>query len=329
MRKSFPHSWLFRTADRSPSGEDIMKNKSILSASAAGQADHAALADSLDLLVREELSRSLSIEAMTVMLDGGIAGLASLANAASVAEGRLLEKIVAAIAESNPDLSVFTQVRLPVREDALELVDKNPETLYRGLTLDANARTRKAYIADLVLVDRNTRVAHVVDLKRSLGSYEAARILELRQRMLAAALVAPDLLWKDHQRVAVDEVRVVILEAAGKRTDVRNGIWSFAHLDHLVGVPGAAKLVQKVRQDFERLTEQALADARERLRRKQAEVTRAASMTMDALEIADDSGLTGAFSSGTSGGDGHVVGKARTPKAPRIGVAPPPPIMAH
>lgn len=306
-----------------------MKKNSILSVSAVEQADHTALARSLDQLVREELARSLSVEAMAAMLDGGIAGLASLANAASVAEGRLLEKIVAAIAESNPDLSVFAQVRLPVREDALELVDKNPETLYRGLTLDANARTRKSYIADLIIVDRPTRVAHVVDLKRSLGSYEAARILELRQRMLAGALVAPDLLWKDHQRIAIDEVRVVILEAAGKRTDVRNGIWSFAHLDHLLGVPGASDLVHKVRQDFERLTEQTLVEAREGLRRKQAESVLAASRAIDGPEIAVDGNRSVAFASRASAGEGHVPSKGRTQNAPRIGVAPPPPFMAH
>jgi hypothetical protein len=203
MRKSFPHprcvgfrSIFFRRRTHEHTSIPFT----------AEQADHAALVRILNQLVRDELARSLSVEAMTTMLDGGIAGLASLAslaNAASVSEGRLLEKVITLIAEANPDLTVFAQVRLPVHEDALELVDKNPEALYRGLTLDANARTRKVSVADLIIVDRRTRVAHVVDIKRSLGSYETARIVELRQRMLAAALVAPDLLWRDHQRIAV------------------------------------------------------------------------------------------------------------------------------
>lgn len=298
------------------------------------QADHAALVRSLNQLVREELARSLSVEAMIVMLDGGIGGLASLANAVSVAEGRLLEKVIAVIAEANPDLTVFAQVRLPVREDALELVDKNPEALYRGLTLDANARTRKVYVADLIIVDRTTRVAHVVDIKRSLGSYETARIVELRQRMLAAALVAPDLLWKDHQRIAVDEVRVVILEAAGRRTDLKSGIWSFAHLDHLLGVAGAADLVRQVRQDFDRLTEENLSEAREQLRRKHAASSPAPCGPADAQEPV----LTG-FERKDGARDvfGPPVGiraerDAAKPipgdRALRIGVAPPPP-TAH
>ncbi|MCV3768732.1 hypothetical protein [Rhizobium sp. TRM95796] len=241
--------------------------------SAAGHPDtssdhgESTLGQTLDQLVRDEIARSLSVEAISKLLEGGIAGLASLANAASVAEGRLLEKVIAAIAESNPNLVVFTQVRLPVREDALELVDKNPETLFRGLTLDADGRTRKIYVADLILVDRISKVAYLVDIKRSLGSYELQRIIELRQRMLAAGLVTPDLLYKDHQRLVIDEVRVVILEAAGKRTDTKTGIWNLGHLDHLLGVAGASDHVRRIRAVYEKLTEDNLTTARERLRR--------------------------------------------------------------
>jgi hypothetical protein len=325
-------SALLRAFDRSPSGEEFMRHTSIPSLDE--QADHAALVRSLNQLVREELTRNLSVEAMTVMLDSGIAGLASLANAASVAEGRLLEKVIALIAESNLNLAIFAQVRLPVREDALELVDKNPEALYRGLTLDANARTRKVYVADLIIVDRRTRVAHVVDIKRSLGSYETARIVELRQRMLAAALVAPDLLWKDHQRIAVDEVRVVILEAAGRRTDLKSGIWSFAYLDHLLGVTGAADLVRQVRQDFDRLTEQNLSEAREQLRRKHmvtppvsCEPTNHPRARSPGSEFTAD--RREAFESPVRARlDGDAAEPRSSGHALRIGVAPPPP-TAH
>jgi hypothetical protein len=298
------------------------------------QADHAALVRALNQLVRDELARNLSIEAMITMLDGGIAGLASLANSVSVAEGRLLEKVIAVIAEANPNLTVFAQVRLPVREDALELVDKNPEALYRGLTLDANARTRKVYVADLIIVDRTTRVAHVVDIKRSLGSYETARIVELRQRMLAGALVAPDLLWKDHQRIAVDEVRVVILEAAGRRTDLKSGIWSFAHLDHLLGVAGAADLVRQVRQDFDRLTEENLSEAREQLRRKHMVTPPVSCEPTDAQEpvltgFEREDGARDVFGPPVwTRAERDAAKPTPGDRALRIGVAPPPP-TAH
>jgi hypothetical protein len=287
-----------------------MKNSSSLS-SLTSVLDAAAvsLAQRLDHLVREEIARSLSVDVMGKMLEGGIAGLASLANAASVAEGRLLEKVIAAIAESNPDLAVFTQVRLPVRDDALELVEKNPETLYRGLTLDADGRTRKVYVADLIIVDRTSKIAHVIDIKRSLGSYEVQRIIELRQRMLAAALVTPDLLYKDHKRLVIDEVRVVILEAAGKRTDVRNGIWNLGHLDHLLGVLDAAEHVRDVRRSFERLTEEHLAEARKKLRAREE--------PRHSIEVTQSHDFCPSASPAASGA------KCQTP---RVGVAPPPPI---
>jgi len=133
--------------------------------------------------------------------------------------------------------------------------------------LDADERTRKSYTADLIIVDVDRQIAYIVVIKRSLGSFESARIVELRQRMLAAALVAADLLWHDHKRLAVRDVRIVIIEAAGKRTDVDNGVRALDHLDHLLGVEGSAEMVRTVRQNFSRLAEANLEDALKQLAR--------------------------------------------------------------
>jgi hypothetical protein len=223
------------------------------------------LRERLNRLVREEVDRTLPVATIAKLLEGGFAGISSLANMEKVTDGRLLEKAITMIAESNPNLVVVTQLKLPVREDALELVDKNSEALLRGLSFDANARTRRSYAPDLTLIDRSSHVAYLVDIKRSLGSYEAVRITELRQRMLAAALVLPDVLWREYRRIAVDEVHVVILEAAGKRTDSQNGIWNLTHLDHLLGVAGAAQLVQQVQSVFAALAEANLLGALQRI----------------------------------------------------------------
>lgn len=226
----------------------------------------AALRERLNRLVRKEIDRTLPVATIAKLLEGGFAGISSLANMEKATDGRLLEKAIVAIAESNPNLVVLTQLKLPVREDALELVDKNSEALLRGLSFDANPRTRRSYAPDLVLIDRSTRIACIVDIKRSLASYESVRITELRHRMLAAALVLPDLLWKEHRRIAVDEVHVVILEASGKRTDPQAGVWNITHLDHLLGVAGAAQLVQQVQSDFAALAEQNLLEALQLIR---------------------------------------------------------------
>jgi hypothetical protein len=226
------------------------------------------LRERLNRLVREEVDRTLPVATIAKLLEGGFAGISSLANMEKVTDGRLLEKAIVTIAESNPNLVVVTQLKLPVREDALELVDKNSEALLRGLSFDANARTRRSYAPDLTLIDRSSHVAYLVDIKRSLGSYEAVRITELRQRMLAAALVLPDVLWRERKRTPVEEVRVVILEAAGKRTDPRAGIWNLTHLDQLLGVTGAAALVQQVHREFALRAAQNLAEALQLLPQK-------------------------------------------------------------
>jgi len=293
-----------------------------------------ALSTTLRQLVDEQIERSLTVEKIVDMLNGGFAGIASLSNAEDVADGRLLEKAIAAIAQSNPNLTVLTQLRIPVRPDALELVEKNPEAYLKRVTLDANTRTHKTYRADLVLVDRSTHLAHLVDIKRSLGSYESARIAELRQRMLAAALVLPDLLWKEHRRIPVEETRVVILEAAAKRTDLDAGIWSLQHLDHLLGVNGARELVRSVRAEFARQIERNLAAAWKRSqwngKNQNACETVFRVRRGDSAAIADEEPIEElAADNGEDSRDHGSSSQRRPDRRLRFGIAPPPPASLH
>src|SRR5690606_11312416 len=84
----------------------------------------------------------------------------------------------------------------------------------------------------------------------SLGSYEVSRINELKSRMLAAALVVPDLLYRDHHRLVAEEVRVVILNAENQRSDIAGGVWPLSDLDHLVEISGAGKAIGMLRDRF-------------------------------------------------------------------------------
>ncbi|MCD2177362.1 hypothetical protein [Rhizobium sp. C1] len=223
------------------------------------------LPPALQRILQSELRKSLSVDALKTMLNGGIPGLASLANAKAVAEGRVLEQAITILAESNRQVDVLMQVRFPVLDAALDIVELNPEISYRGLSLDVGTRTRRSYTADLVIIDRQSRRAHVVDVKRSLKSYDAVKLEDLRRRMLASAIVAPDLLYREYKRIAVTEVRVVILEVDGKRTDLRQGIWSLDELDILLDVEGAAEAVRALRKRFEEEAERNLACAQEQV----------------------------------------------------------------
>lgn len=210
-----------------------------------------AMRQQIDALVNEVVSSSLSIDLLRQALAAGMNEIASALRAVPIAEGRLLERGISHVAKSNPDLVVLTDnLRLPVSKAASELVAMNDPSLMKSLSLDADNGGRKSYTPDILILNRATKIAHLVDVKRSLGSYEVSRIAELKQRMLAAALVVPDLLYKEHRRLHVEEVRVVILNAENQRTDIAGGVWPLNNLDHLVEITGAGRLLEHLREAF-------------------------------------------------------------------------------
>ena len=211
----------------------------------------------LDALIDEIVSTALSTDMLGRALTAGMTEISSVLRAVPIAEGRLLERGIALIAGINPDLVVLTtNLRLPVTKAATELVEMNDPALYKSLSLDADSGGRRSYTPDLLILNRRTEVAHMVDVKRSLGSYEVSRITELKHRMLAAALVVPDLLYKEHRRLHAKEVRVVILNAENQRSDIEGGVWPLSHLDHLLEVLGAGQNMACLRELFQARIEQ-------------------------------------------------------------------------
>ena len=188
------------------------------------------------------------------MIDGlakGLEDAATLMRAVPIQEGRLLEQGIALLAGYNPDLRSLTEnIRLPVTSAALQLVEMNDETNYRRLTLDADTGGRKGYTPDMLIVHQVKRLAYVVDIKRTLGSYESTRIADLKNRMLASSLVVPDLLYKEHRRMTVDEVRAVIINADGQKVDIDHGVWPLSHLDHLLEIDRAGHAIEWMRIQF-------------------------------------------------------------------------------
>lgn len=79
--------------------------------------------------------------------------------------------------------------------------------------------------------------------------------------MLAAALVVPDLLYKEHRRLQAIEVRVVILNAENQRSDLEGGVWPLSHLDHLLEVAGAGEVMAELRALFQARIEANWSDA--------------------------------------------------------------------
>lgn len=210
----------------------------------------------LEQLVDDVVDTALSGAMFRRALAAGMDDIASVMRAAPAAEGRLLERGIGFLAKLNPDLIVLTDnLRLPVTKAAAELVAMNDAALVKALSLDADSGGRKSYTPDLLIINRSTKIGHMVDVKRSLNSYEVSRITELKNRMLAAALVVPDLLYKEHRRLHVEEVRVVILNAENQRTDIDGGVWPLTHLDHLLEIAGAGEVMAHLRELFQRRVE--------------------------------------------------------------------------
>ncbi|MFN3320602.1 MAG: hypothetical protein ACK43M_17780 [Allorhizobium sp.] len=211
----------------------------------------------LDGLCHQVLTSSFGSTALMEALSSGLSDVSSLLRGVPAAEGRLIERGIQMIAGLNPELVVLTEnIRLPVSKAALDLVERNDPRHYASLTLDADSGGRRGYTPDMIIVNRGTKIAHVVDVKRSLSSYDAVRLQELKKRMLAGALTVPDLLYQEHHRLAVEAVHVVILDAQNASRDNSTGIWPVSDLDHLLGVDGAGKAIAYLRRTFQTAVEQ-------------------------------------------------------------------------
>jgi hypothetical protein len=264
MRKSFPPLGtrvcaVEVTADPPSITGEFFMTGNIIPAAAASYILTIDLEDmrpALDKLVSEIVDTALSGAMFRRALAAGMDDIASVMRAVPAAEGRLLERGISFLAKRNPDLVVLTDnLRLPVTKAAAELVAMNDVALVKALSLDADSGGRKSYTPDLLIINRSTKIGHLVDVKRSLNSYEVSRITELKNRMLAAALVVPDLLYKEHRRLHVEEVRVVILNAENQRTDIDGGVWPITHLDHLLEIMGAGEVMAQLRNLFQRRVE--------------------------------------------------------------------------
>lgn len=216
----------------------------------------------LDGLCHQLLTSSFGSAALMDALASGLSDVSPLLRGLPAAEGRLIERGIQMIAGLNPDLVVLTEnIRLPVSKAALDVVERNDPRHYASLTLDADSGGRRGYTPDMIIVNRGTKIAHVVDVKRSLSSYDAVRLQELKKRMLAAALTVPDLLYQEHHRLSVEAVKVVILDAQNASRDASSGIWPVSDLDHLLGVDGAGKAIAYLRRTFQTAIEEAWGEA--------------------------------------------------------------------
>ncbi|WP_052637089.1 hypothetical protein [Pseudorhizobium banfieldiae] len=182
---------------------------------------------------------------------GRYAPLASLLRSVSFHEGRLLERGLAVVAALHPDLQVLGKpLKLPLVEAAVQAISTNRWEVLDGVCFDADAGTKGTYRPDLVIVNRKTRKAFVIDLKRSLAAYGDSTLADLTSRMMATGLVLPDFLYKRHKRLSITSVDIAVIDGASRKSDHTQGIWKLGELDDLLGLPGAAAAMEHLRSTF-------------------------------------------------------------------------------
>ncbi|TPP04219.1 hypothetical protein [Rhizobium glycinendophyticum] len=194
-------------------------------------------------LVEQAIGATVTPEIARSAVEGDAESLASFGRAIAVQEGHLLEAVIIALASTHPSRVALTDLRLAVLPAAIEVIKRNRKTLYQGISFEAPLQTGATYHPDLVIADPGGRYALIIDVKRSLSGYlGGSKLLELQQRMTASGLVLPDLLWRDHQRLAVETVGTAIIDGSKTSTDVSDGVWPLSRLDDLLQIEGASRL---------------------------------------------------------------------------------------
>lgn len=221
------------------------------SAEANPRASVVALPPPLTALVEQAVAVTIPPETAELAVDGDPETLASLGRAIAVQEGYLIEAIVIALATYHPDRLTLTGVRLPLLPAALDVIKRNRKGLYEGLSFDPTVGATATYHPDLVIADRRSRSALIIDVKRSLSGYLGGnKLIELQQRMTASGLVLPDVLWRDHQRLAVETVGTAIIDASKVSKDTADGVWALMRLDELLDVDQAGALAIQSLAEF-------------------------------------------------------------------------------
>lgn len=206
----------------------------------------------LDLLIDRAIAAIADGEPVEDEILGHYVHIASLVRAVSFREGKLLEQAVERLAKANSNVAVLTQsLKLPLVKTALEAVSGNDWTQLDGVKLDCEAPAKGSYTPDLIVVNRARHTAYILDLKRSLASYgDTSRLEELKMKMMTAAMVLPDWLYKHHKRIMVDTVEVAIVDGASRPSDHATGIWALSEVDDLLEIDGVAACMAELRLRF-------------------------------------------------------------------------------
>lgn len=226
----------------------------------ASTADLDLLRPDLERLVAQAVEAVRACSAKPDPTFGSWAELVAAIRSTAFHEGMLLERGVARVALCNPDLIVVPQDRpMPIVPAAKEFLRRN-EVPLRGIRLSPEVHARESYAPDLVIVDTVRHAALILDVKRSLSSYETRRLNDLRSRMMAAAMIAGDWLSLECRTPPVGDVSVAIIDGSDETVDHDRGVWGLSEIGELLEVNGAGEAMAILRTLFGREVRAILAE---------------------------------------------------------------------
>lgn len=224
-------------------------------------ADH--MTEAFDRLIDKTVAAAAS-PAASDQLDltfGQLGSIASFIHSARCHDGLMLQAGLALIVATHPDLTVLTRdVELPVTDAAQALIARNRPTELSGIRLAAEVFAREHYKADLVIVDEARRYAVVCDVKRSIASYNAAKLGRLKAKLLACAVVAPDHLRSRHQIDGVRICHAAILDLSGHAELSDPDVFGIDALDAFLRIDGAGAALHHLKRRFGAAVQAVLVD---------------------------------------------------------------------
>lgn len=215
----------------------------------SGHADLDRLLPVFHRLVDDTVSQVLACPAKPDPAFEGFEELLAPIRSATTLEGNLLERGIKAICGCRTDLTVVPlEAPLPVLPEAKAFLRRNDWSKAAALRLGSEVHTREFYRPDLLVVDAHQHRALILDIKRSVLSHKPKVLLELRTRMMAAALVARDWLERECDAPAVERVEIAIVDGSGEPADHARAVFSLADLDRLLGIERAHEAIIVLRR---------------------------------------------------------------------------------
>lgn len=216
-------------------------------------ADHPSeptLEDRLAALLEQTVAKLLAAERRADPMFGPFGPLVALSHLAYGHEARLLEQAASLLCEVQPHLLVVQLDKpIPIVPAAREALRGNQWEHIEGIRLLSQVYAEDGYAPDLVIVDSRQQAAFVFDIKRSVD-IRSSRVRALREKMKAAALVAPDWLAARARIHMIACTRIAILDASGESDDPKSGVLTPSGFERVLGVPGFAAVLGDLRERF-------------------------------------------------------------------------------